>query len=251
MRSLVAAVSLLVAVCVLCPARAGLVEYDPAEESTTEIGGLVEELHRAKLGQIALLIEQRSEGKSRLLIGLGARAEPKVPVFMRSPATQKPFVAVYPVSYPVTAELARVGKCELLGAVSLGVDATAPRIPGEGGELRVDVAMAAITSGVYLLAYAMDAPEPHQLALVTVTVDDEGRTTFMQRGGGYIPVQRFESHRGGDRPGASVKFPPKGKAAEDDPPWRAHARMVWRDVGYEFALDLMPVLNERWRGNGQ
>ena len=244
MRSFVAATGLLVTVCTVAPAPADLIEYDAAEESATEIVGLVDELYRAKLGQIALLIEQYSEGKSRLLIGLGANAEPKVRVFVRAPK-QRPFVAVYPASYPVTADLAHVGKCELLGAVALGVDATAPAIPGEG-ELRVDLGRAAVVSGVYLLAYMVNAPQPGQLALVSVTVDDEGRTMFMQRGGGYVPGQRFDSHSGRARPGATVKFPPKGEASKDDPPWRAHARMVWRDVGYEFALDLMPVADESY-----
>lgn len=219
----------------LCAPRQGQADFIPEEveaANTEEIARLTKELRRAKLGQIALLADHYSGGKSRLLIRVGASAEPKVGVFERV-ARQMPFITVYPVSSPIGVKLEGVGKCDLLGAVALGVEATAT----EGDDKDRGVVA---KPDVYLLAYGMNDGWLGEARLISVTVDDEGRVKF------DVALRTLADHSehfdvacltSTTLPYALVQFPGEGEVSEDNPAWRSSVRFCWR-TSYHFALDL-------------
>ena len=159
----------------------------------------LKDLQDARLGQIALLVKNLSQGKSRLLIGQGASAEPKVGNVVHE-VDALPFFTVYPVSSPAIAKLGGMGECVLVGAIALGVEAEPPGARDSTALGRIPMA----PPGVYLLAYKEDVEvarpykgdlhgaaeeESGMVSLMSVSVDKEGNPAFQQVLA--IPAKRF------------------------------------------------------------
>lgn len=234
MRPLVAAIGVLVAVCALCPAYARWASYAPAQDpaKAKEIAQLTKELQRVKLGQIAIFIESRSEGASRLVIKSGASAGPEVIAALRAAQPSWgdiPFMSVYPASSPVSLKLEGIGDCEVLGAVALLPQAVAAECDDKDKD-------AVAQPGVYLIAWHLTDGWIEEAVLLSLTADDEGRAKLG-------PVLRTLAKRSMNvsslaPPAASVKFPKPEDVSKAILVWRASVTILSPQHMYEFELDL-------------
>ena len=211
---------------------------------------LLKDYREAKLGQIALVVKDLSQGKSRLLIGQGAGANPQVGHVLEVPESGGlPFISAYPVSQPARTKL-NVGNCALVGAVALPVGAEPPGARGSAALGRIPMAPA----GVYLLAYTGEfsdrEEEPGTMSLMSVSVDKDGNPVFRQILG--VPATRHTrpadvTYDGEDWYGASVRFPNKDQVSGENPAWRATVTLALHEPdgryrGYEFRLDLQVIM---------
>jgi len=202
---------------------------DLTEQYNQQIAALTEQLQRAKLGQIAIFVDSRSEGTDKLVIKSGASGTPTVGKVMRQPSWGDiPIISVYPTSSPVSLKLEGVGECEVLGAVALLTKTYAAECDDK------DMGAAA-EPGVYLIAYHMTEGWLAEVVLVSLTVDDEGRVRL-------DPAIRTLAKQGWNvsslaPPAAVVKFPEADAISVDNPIWRASVTIICPEHMYEFALD--------------
>jgi len=251
MRTLSIVVASVALLCVAARTEARrIVRPNPVEEYRQQIAALTDQLYRAKLDQIALLLDAGSKGESKLLIGSGVSADLKAAsgaskehIRRASPDGASP-LTVYPASLPVSANLPGIGESELLGAVALRIEAG----PAEGDDAEKK---AVAKPDVYLLACGRSEGWLYEVRLVSLTVDDEGGPEFE-------PVLRTLAERSkttriaGSIPGVVVTFPKDDEVAlPDHPPWRATVRMMWREHTYRFALDFAAGLAPEGTATGR
>jgi len=212
---------------------------------------LLKDLYDARLGQLALLVKDVSEGKSRLLVGQVSSGGPKVGLISRSTEWgNMPFVSAYPVSEMFKAKLGGMGECVVLGAISLLVRAEAP-----GARESADAGKIAMSPpGVYLLAYTGELSDKEEesghVSLMSVSVNKDGSPAFQQ----ILGVQATRhtrpanaSYGGEDWFGASVRFPNKDQVSDQNPAWRATVVLAAHEPdnryrSYEFKLDLQVTM---------
>lgn len=180
------------------------------------------ELLAVRLGQIALVVHDTSDGKSRLMVSSGATAWASMSRIYRSTNWgDLPHARAYRVSQPVDTDLDGIGKCRLLGALFLSKEAD---IIGGG---RVPI-------GVHLLA---NDPGSGRVILVDVKIHGDGRVTY-RRLGGVKP----ELHRSSTKPYVTAVFPNMEPLQDDNPPYRLTLDIAWEQEGYMFRLlDLRPM----------
>jgi hypothetical protein len=217
---------------VVNPERASPLEY-----YYEQIGVLTQRLYDAKLHEIALLIEARSQGIDNLLLGVGARAPAETPSPEEAKRPDQPepvaLIAVYPTSSPVDTKLPGIGvlPSQLLGAVTLRAEARA----AEGDDARKKTTA---KPDVYLIAHVTGAGPIGDASLVSVTVDDEGRLQF-QRVLGTPCWLSNTAEVAGTIPGVTVTVADQAEPPPDDPVRRATVQMTWGQYTYRFALDLL------------
>ncbi len=188
----------------------------------TERSLLMDELLDARLGQAALVVQDASDGRSRLLISSGVDAWARMSRIYRSTNWgELPHARAYRVSQPVDAEMEGVGRCRLLGALFLSKQA---EIIG-GGEAPV---------GVHLLA---NDSESGSVKLIGVRIHGDGRVTYKALGG-----VKPEVRKGAQKPTVGAWFPNIEPLQDDNPPYRLTLDFAWEQEGYMFRLlDLRPM----------
>lgn len=193
-----------------------------AQWMETEQSRMMDALLKARLSQLALIIQQESDGRSRLLIASGVDAWARLTRIYRSVNWgELPHSRAYRVSQPFDADLQGIGKCRLLGALFLTKEA---EIIG-GGEVSV---------GVHLIAYRADTD---LVVLIDVNVRGDGRIRYTELGG-----VKPEMHKGAQKPYVGAWFPNMEPLQDDNPPYRLTLDFVWEQEGYMFRLlDLRPM----------
>lgn len=193
-----------------------------AQRPETEQSVLMSKLLAARLGQLAQVVQDASDGKSRLLISSGATAWAHFSRIYRSTNWgDLPHARAYRVSQPFDAELEYVGRCRLLGALFLTKQA---EILG-GGDVPV---------GVHLLANHLDSGS---IILIGVRVHGDGRVSYRALGG-----VKPEMHKGTSRPYVSATFPNIEPLQDDNPPYRLTLDLAWEQEGCMFRLlDVRPM----------
>ncbi len=207
-----------IAVFVLCALSRGT----HAQSPETERPLLMSELLENRLGQLAVVVHDASDGKSRLMIASGATAWASMSRIYRSTNWgDLPHARAYRVSQPLDADLAGIGKCRLLGALFITKQAD---IIG-GGEAPV---------GVHLLAYRSDVDI---VVVVDVRVHGDGRVAYKSLGG-----VKPEMSKGTSKPYVGAYFPNIEPLQDDNPPYRLTLDLAWEQEGYMFRLlDVVPM----------
>lgn len=219
MKKAVLAVAVAVMLYIVCPSCV----YSNAEDQS-EVTKLVKELQRAKVEQVAMVIDSLSDAK--LLIRSGVGRDPKVGHPVRDLKWgDMLFITVYPASKLVTAELDGLDECTLLGAVTVLAPAMGP--PPATGSLASRIA----EPGVYLLAAKAGKEEGKaDVLLVSVRVDDKGDVVFKEAARAAATVDT-DPRIAGAVPGVIVAF-------QESPPMKVTVKMTWAEAAYEFTLDL-------------
>jgi len=198
---------------------------------------------KARLDLIAKAVSGLSRGKSELLIGSEAGANPAAGSVVRAISWgDVPLVAVCAVTRPFSAKLDSLGEGKVFGAVSFLVDAASP---GESAKA---------PPGTYMLFEPNRTPKQTEqdsrlgpkrarpILLVSVN-SGNGRTIYTRAlltPARYVSTEESPENRR-PSPRLEVGFP-SDTVQPGDPAGRAYAVMVWEQDTYFFQLDLEVML---------
>ncbi len=185
----------------------------------TEYSIQMKEVEKARLGALAVVVQQLSGGKSRLLLSSGEGAVPTLGMVVRridwGDLAQ---VRAYRLSEPFDVDVEGMRHCRLLGALFLIQDATVV-----GGQR--------IEGGLYLLAYSPDAK---RVVVVEAKVYGDGRVAY--RPLGRVPLENSDTVRGTADPYVGVSFPTEETLADDNPSNRVTIDLAWKRESYMFRI---------------
>lgn len=185
---------------------------------------------KIKRDQLALLVNSLSQGKSRLMLKTGTPANPGSGRFNRAsiPGDGWPagFATVYPVTVPINTRLPMapagapmVNKYgRILGAVEVIEPVGGPEDKEKAG------------AGVYLLFVPISGPMTSEMPLwlVSVTVGDDGKVTYVAGAHTTVKITRSET--------SSVDRSPAVKASIDF--LTASVSMTWSTQTYTFGFQM-------------
>ncbi len=187
------------------------------------------EARKAKLAQMAVIIEGLSVGKSKLMLKSKVTANPGGRPGRPDGDLGSPFLTIYPASLPVTARiLVTTQENAVVRQYGRILGAAEPILPigGPKNEKRAD-------RDVYLLFVPINGPLMTEMPiwLVSLKVDDDGKVSHAVSAQSTVRITA--SKLGDDDPSPAVT------AAFDAS--KVTANMSWRDHAYGFAFEMLVI----------